>query len=189
MRKVGGIMGEVWKNIEDYPEYEVSNQGRVRSKDRVFYDSLGRKYNKKGQLIKIEKQIGKKDGYTQLMVGVWSRKKMHRLIVARLVAKAFIPNPHNLPQVNHIDENSENNRVENLEWCSANYNMNYGNSLKRRAQSRSRAIKVCDIFGNLIKVCNSAVEASIEFDVSRASISQCCNGAKKSAKGYTFNFN
>ena len=182
-------MDEVWKTIADYPEYEVSNQGRIRSKDRVFYDGLGRKYNKKGQLIKIEKQIGKRDGYTQLMVGIWSGKKMHRLIVARLVAKAFIPNPYNLPQVNHIDENSENNRVENLEWCSAGYNMNYRSSPKRRAQSKSREVKVCDIFGNLIKVCNSAVEASIEFSVSRSSISQCCNGIKKSAKGYIFNFN
>lgn len=68
-------MEEIWKTIEEYPDYEVSNKGRVRSKDRIFYDSLGRKIHKKGQLIKIEKQIGKKDGYTQLMVSVYLNKK------------------------------------------------------------------------------------------------------------------
>ena len=182
-------MTEIWKTIEDYPEYEVSNQGRVRSKDRVFYDSLGRKYNKKGQLIKIEKQVGKKDGYAQLMVCIWSKKKMHRLIVARLVAKAFIPNPYKFPQVNHIDENSENNKAENLEWCSAAYNATYGDKLKRQAKSRSRAVRVYDIYGEFIKLCSSAIDASNEFNVSRASISECCNGNKKSAKGYVFKFN
>ena len=182
-------MDETWRIIEDYPEYEISDKGRVRSVDRVFYDSLGRKYHKTGQLIKVENQIGKKDGYSQLMVSIWSKKKMHRLIVARLVAKAFIPNPNNLPQVNHIDEDSTNNAVENLEWCTAAYNGSYRGIQKRRATSRSRSILVYDIHGELITRCDSAVEASIKFNVSRSSISQCCNGIIEQAKGYKFKFN
>lgn len=182
-------MDEVWRIMEDYPEYEVSNKGRVRSIDRVFYDSLGRKCRKTGQLIKIENQVGKKDGYSQLMVSIWSKKKMHRLIVARLVAKAFIPNPNNLPQVNHIDGDSTNNTVENLEWCTAAYNGSYGDIQKRRAKSRSRSILVYDVYGEFIARCNSAVEASVKFNVSRSSISQCCNGIIKQAKGYIFKFN
>lgn len=182
-------MEEIWKTIEEYPDYEVSNKGRVRSKDRIFYDSLGRKIHKKGQLIKIEKQIGKKDGYTQLMVSVYLNKKIHRVIVARLVAKTFIPNPDNLPQVNHIDEDSTNNNVENLEWCSAAYNVTYGDIIERRSKTRSRPVNVYDINGNFIKLCNSAVEASKCFNVSRSSISNCCNGIKKLVKGYVFKFN
>ena len=79
---------EIWKIIDDYPEYEVSTYGNIRSIDRIFIDSIGRKYYKKGQLLKLKHQT--KDGYTQIMVSLWSNKKYHRLLVHRLVAKAFI---------------------------------------------------------------------------------------------------
>ena len=79
---------EIWKIIDDYPEYEVSTYGNIRSIDRIFIDSIGRKYYKKGQLLKLKHQTDK-DGYTQIMVSLWSNKKYHRLLVHRLVAKSI----------------------------------------------------------------------------------------------------
>lgn len=179
---------EVWKTIEEYPYYEVSSFGRVRSIDRIIVDSWGRKYFKKGQLIKIEKQQTNMN-YTQLMVVVYDVDgKPHRVIVARLVAKTFIPNPNNYPQVNHIDEDSTNNHVDNLEWCTALYNINYGETIQRRSKTRSRAIDVYDLDGNYLDTCESAVEASKKYDVSRPSISECCHNKKESVKDLIFKF-
>ncbi len=181
-------MTETWKTIEEYPEYEVSNYGNVRSIDRFFIDSLGRKYYKKGKILKLKIQKDNKYPYQQVMVCIWSNKKMHRLIVARLVAKAFIPNPQNLPQVNHIDENSLNNRSDNLEWCTCKYNVNYGNSIKKRSKNKCRSIDVYDSELNFIETLSSAIEVSKKYNISRSMISQCCNGYFKFAKGYHLEF-
>lgn len=178
---------EIWKTILDYPEYEVSNYGNIRSIDRKFVDSWGRTYHKKGQLIKLEIQITK-TGYKQIMVHISSNKKSYRLIVARLVAKAFIPNPNNLPQVNHIDENSLNNRVDNLEWCTCVYNINYGDNIKRRSTTKKRKIDVFDINGNFIETMPSGKETSEKYRVSRGSVSSVCNGYRHSVKGMIFKF-
>ena len=180
-------MKEIWKTIEEYPEYEVSTLGNVRSKDRDYVDTRGRLYHKKGQLIKLEIQQ-RDDDYKQVMVHISSNKKSYRLIVARLVAKTFIPNPNNYPQVNHIDENSLNNNVNNLEWCDCKYNINYGTYLERRAKSKSRAIDVYDINNNFIETLSSGVGVSKKYNVSRGSVSSVCNGKRNSVKNYIFKF-
>ena len=100
---IENLPGEIWKDIEGYEGfYQVSNKGRVKS----FC-------NKKIILLKIYKDRG---GYNKAALCLGDRKK-HSL-VHRLVAKAFIPNPKNLPEFNHIDGNKENNCVENLEWIT-----------------------------------------------------------------------
>lgn len=179
---------EIWKTIEDFPEYEVSNFGNIRSIDRDFTDSLGRLYHKKGQLIKITYQKDKKSEYKQAMVHIWSNGKDYRLIVSRLVAKTFIPNPNNYPQINHKDENSLNNNVDNLEWCTCEYNIRYRDLIERRAKKKCRAIDVYDKELNFLETMPSGVEASKKYGVSKSSISQSCNGTSYFVKNYHFEF-
>lgn len=108
---------EIWKDIPGYESrYQVSNMGQVRSLKNVF-----------GQFrIKSQQELRKNKGLHYKSVMLFDGNKYHTCLVHRLVAQAFIPNPNNLPQVNHIDEDPTNNTVENLEWCDAKYNINYG---------------------------------------------------------------
>ena len=181
-------MIEEWKTLEEYPDYEVSNMGNVRSKDKEIIDSWGRHYYKKGQNLKLQIQVGKKDHYAQVMVSVRKNRKWHRLIVARLVAKTFIPNPDNLPQVNHKDENSLNNCVDNLEWCDAHYNIHYKDKIQRGSYNKRLLIDVYDSSMNFIETIKGAVEASKKYNVSRQHICGCCKGRNKFAKGYHFEY-
>lgn len=111
-------MIEEWRTVKGYEGlYEVSSLGRVRSLDR--YDRMNRFW--KGRILNLHTGTG---GY--LFVALSSNGKEKNYLVHRLVAQAFLPNPDNLPQVNHRDEVKINNRVENLEWCDREYNINYG---------------------------------------------------------------
>ena len=106
-------MEEIWKPIKGYEgRYEVSNYGRIKS-----YVT-----NKNGSIIKGTVH---KDGYQYLIVSDANHNR-EGFYVHRIVATHFIDNPNNYQQVNHIDENKLNNRVDNLEWCTASYNVNYG---------------------------------------------------------------
>ena len=110
-------MEEIWKSILGFEDYTVSNLGRVM--------------NKHGRIMK---QSNHKQGYK--LIGLKKDKKLYCKQVHRLVALAFIPNPDNLPQVNHKDECKTNNCVDNLEWCDAKYNINYGTGIQRHIASR-----------------------------------------------------
>lgn len=125
------MQDEIWKDviiekngiIYDYSGlYKVSNLGRIKSYVR----------SKDGKIMSPKKEKG---GYMQICLRSDGNKEIFK--VHRLVATAFLPNPDNLPQVNHKDENKENNNVNNLEWCSASYNTNYGTR-----NERDRAKKV-----------------------------------------------
>ena len=105
---------EEWKDIEEYEGmYQISNLGRVKS--------LSRKYSPKEYILKQKTQA---NGY--LSVTLFKNGIGQTLTVHRLVAKAFIPNPNNLSQVNHLDENKTKNIVDNLKWCSPKENCNFG---------------------------------------------------------------
>ena len=119
---------EVWKDIKGYEGvYQVSNQGRVRSLDRL--NSAGKRM--KGS---IRRQSKNSNGY--LYVNLCLNGKSFNCSVHRLVAITFIPNPDNKYTVNHKNENKEDNRVENLEWMSLQENLRYGTHDIRMAQTR-----------------------------------------------------
>ena len=120
-------MEEFWKDIEGYEGwYQVSSQGRVRSVERyVNYKKTGLS-NRKSRILKA-----KKDYYGYMVVNLSVNCKVKTMKIHRLVADAFIPNPDNLPCVNHKDEDKTNNFVDNLEWCSVAYNNTYGTRIDR----------------------------------------------------------
>ncbi|MBQ1581316.1 MAG: HNH endonuclease [Prevotella sp.] len=119
-------MTEEWKPVAGYEGlYEVSNLGRVKSLN----------YHHTGKEGLLKQNIEKTNPYPYAMVCLYKDGKCATPKVHKLVAMAFIPNPDNLPQVNHKDEDSLNNCVNNLEWCTAKYNANYGTRNKRMAKS------------------------------------------------------
>ena len=125
-------MEEIWKPVIGYEGlYEVSNLGRVRSIDRLVKYSNGQIHLHKGRML--SPGLVHKLGYLQ--VALCNNGKIKHKMVYRLVAEAFLPNPDNLPQVNHRDENPFNNCVENLEWCTIEYNINYGTRTQKAIES------------------------------------------------------
>lgn len=112
------MMEEIWKTIKDFPNYEVSNMGNVRSV--IHKDRFGRK---QGGHVLTPQADGRG---LYLHVGLRKDGKVIYRNVHRLVAITFIDNPHNYPEVNHKDENKKNNAVSNLEWCTHQYNNVYG---------------------------------------------------------------
>lgn len=125
---------EIWKPVLGYEGlYEVSSYGRVKSVDR-YVKACYEKYRlHKGKVLSPAK-----DRYGYLSVVLSYNGKHKTITVHILVAQAFIPNPDDLPIINHKDEDKTNNRVENLEWCTAKYNMNYGT---RNIRIKDTAIK------------------------------------------------
>ena len=107
------------------------------------------------------------------------------------MAIAFIPNPDNLPFVNHKDENPSNNKIENLEWCTHLYNMTYGTCQERARTThleRTLSILMYDKEGILKVTFNSVVEAEKETGIPHSNIIACCKGRLKTAKGYVWRY-
>ena len=162
---------EIWKPIE-YEGYEISNLGRIKS---YKIDKVN------GRIMKPTKCT---KGYLQLDLSLDGRKREHRvhLAVHRLVAKAFIPNPNNFPEVNHIDEDKTNNCVDNLEWCTGKYNCNYGTHIERIAEKTRKSIYSIDRDGNIEYFCGVR-EAGRKLSKPYTSISAVLNGRRKTAHG------
>ena len=160
---------ENWKKIPN-SMYSVNNKGQVRN-------------DKTGRILK--QQI--RNGYPAVRLYMNGTKSLHN--VHRLVAEAFIPNPDNLPQINHKDEVKTNNFVENLEWCDGKYNCNYGTRNKQISDINKKEVWVCTTSGELIFF-DSCISASKWFETTPESISSSIrqrNSLYKNLIGYVPN--
>ena len=178
-------MIEVWKDIEGYEGlYQVSNLGNVRSLDRIVDYGHSKAY-RKGKNLSGSYASG---GYAQVQLN--HNKKTKQELIHRLVAKAFIPNPNNLPCVNHKDENKRNNCVENLEWCTEKENINYGTRTVRRTKTVSVPVVMCDLDGAGIMEFDSVNEAARKIHSINiaGNITECCKGRRKTACGYKWKY-
>lgn len=148
-------MCEIFLDVEGYETlYEISNLGNVRNKTS-------------GRLLKPKKSKTHK-GYLSITL---SKNGIHKgYLIHRLVAKAFIPNPNNLPQVNHKDCNRANNNVDNLEWCSVQYNNEY---------SLAKPVAQYTLDGKFIAKYKSLHEAERQTGIHQTSISSFLHGYKK----------
>ena len=114
-------MEEIWKDIKGYEGYyQISNMGNVKSLERTVTKSNGVVQIRKERIMNKREST---DGYYIAKLNVNNHSKS--IAIHRLVAQHFIPNPDNLPEVNHIDTNRKNNRVDNLEWCTHKDNVRY----------------------------------------------------------------
>ena len=162
------MQNEIWKDVPGYAGlYQVSNTGRVKSFKNQY-----------GHGIRILKGEKTQAGYIQVSLNK-KRYKIHRL-----VAMAFIPNPDVLPQINHKNEIKTDNRAENLEWCTAKYNVNYGTAIERRSKKRGKPV-LCIETGNVFESCKAAGR---EMNLDFSHIAKCCREILPRHKGFHFKF-
>ena len=156
---------EYWSEIEGYNgRYSVSTFGRVWNNERN----------------RLLCGFIRSDGYKNVGLRKKTNKNPNYFLIHRLVAKAFLPNPKNLPQVNHRDENKLNNRVDNLEYCNAQYNNEY---------SHAKEVAKLDLkTGDVIETFKSASEAERQTGIQQSHIAECCNGKIKSAGGFGWSY-
>ena len=175
------IMREKSLDFLGYPNYSVTDDGKVFSLN----------YNHTGEKKELKQR---KDKYGYFGVTLFNENGKKCLLVHRLVALAFIPNTDNLPQVNHKNEIKTDNRVENLEWCDAVYNMNYGTRNKRSAEKqlnrkdKSKPVKQFTKDGLFLKEYQSMKEAARQTGFYKSAIVNCVQGRTKSSYGYIWRY-
>lgn len=162
--------------------YEVSNLGRIKSVERIVKRN-NNIYNWKEKILTPQIE---KNGYIRFVLS--KNGKMYRILAHRAVAETFIENYSNKPQVNHKDGNKLNNRVENLEWVSAQENTLH--SLKNNLRKPQKVKKIAQFDKNMqfIKLWNSAKDIELELKVRTSHIYSCCNNKLKQAKGYIWKY-
>ena len=148
------MVKEIWKSTQGF---KVSNKGSVK--------------NNSNRELSLELT---RNGYLRVT------KNNKHYLVHRLVAQAFIPNPDNLPCVNHKNEDRTDNRVENLEWCTYSYNINYGS----RNSKMSKKVNQLTLEGELVKVFDSIREASRYTGIPAPNILNCCKGNLNKTHGF-----
>jgi hypothetical protein len=182
-------MIEIWRDIKDYEGlYQVSNLGRVKSLKRT-------RINKGGSTSIVKETILtplKTDrGYLQVRLYKDGKNKLLR--IARLVAEAFIPNPDNLPTVDHINRIRTDNRVENLRWATMDLqvkNRDTEGIIEKMINkpSLSKSVKQYTLDGQLVAEYPSIAEASRQTGTSHSKIVLVCQGKRKTAGGYIWQY-
>lgn len=179
---------EEWRPVVGYEGlYEVSNLGRVRSLDitRIQLSRKGNPFKRRicGHILKAG--YNSVTGY--LYVNLWNRIG-HTYRVHRLVAMAFIPNPYNLSDVNHKDENKLNNRVDNLEWCTKQYNLTYNGLVERRSAPRRKYVEQLTLEGQHIAYYFGVKNIERLTGYRSCNISAACRGEKPQYRGYIWRY-
>ncbi len=178
MKGYGALMSstEIWKDIEGFEGlYQVSNMGRVRSLDRE--DMRG--HHVKGKALSERPNKG------YLGVALYRDGNAKGYPVHRLIAKAFLDNPSNLPEVNHKDEDKTNNATSNLEWCTRRYNCNYGTRNDRVGKASGKSIYVVMNSGHCYFF-RSATKAAELLGLNTQAICNCLHGRCKHHRGFSF---
>lgn len=172
---------EIWKDIPNYiGVYKISTYGNIKSLKR----STKNQYK---NIEKIKSTFITNSGY--IAVDLFKKSRAERFLVHRLVAKIFIPNPNNLPQVNHIDGNKQNNNINNLEWCSNSQNMKHAYKNKLEIPNR-KVIMQFSKDGEFIKEWESINLASKELKINRSNIIRVCKNDtnRKIAGGFIWKY-
>lgn len=181
---------EEWRDIEGFiGYYQVSNYGRVRGLDRyIKVDKQGDLTLHKGRIMKLTKRIGRPNEKTSyVVVNLRKNGKSYVRPVHRLVAKAFLDNPLNLPTVNHKDGDKGNNLVTNLEWASYSDNNKHALETNLR-QPRGIPIAQFNLNHILIQTYRSASEASRITGLDRGSICHCLRHRRDSYAGFIWEY-
>lgn len=194
-------MQEIWKDVSGFEGYyQVSNFGNVRSVDR-YVRSKGKPTFRKGTCMKL--QVNHKGYYSVIL---HKESKAYPKVIHRLVATAFIPNPDNLPQVNHKDTNKKNNEVSNLEWCTNQENQTHAKAngcygpftqkqyetvnrnLQKARKARLKSVIQMDVNFNKIREFRSIKEAERETGVNNSKICACCKERRNTAGGFRWKY-
>lgn len=189
-------MKEEWKDIKGYENYyQISNLGRIKSS--IWFN--GHEYIHREKILKPQNN-------KYLTVRLAKNKKIKQYTIHRLVAIHFIENKENKPYVNHIDGNKHNNRVDNLEWCTAKENTNHAynnglikkitnkkkeailNNVKKAWGKNRKRVRQYDLKGNLIREYKSVSEAGKINNIPFSNISNCCRKNVHTAGGYIWKY-
>lgn len=176
---------EIWKDVLNYEGlYKVSNYGRIKRTTKTIKKKNGVLYLIKE---KEKKPYTNKNGYSYVTL-YNAHYKAKTIQVHKLVAQSFISNPNKYPCINHKNENKLDNRVENLEWCSYKYNINYKNAHIKSSISHKKKILQFSLDNVFINAFDSAIDAKQKTKIDNGSISRCCYGKSKTAGGFLWRF-
>ena len=173
---------EEWRDIQGFEGcYQVSNMGRVRSISRIVRSGKNKQRRTNGRVLTPWKT---KHGYLSVALGRREKQSIHRL-----VAKAFIPNPNNYPDVNHKDEDKSNNNLSNLEWCNHSYNALYGTCQERLLKHKNTPVEMIDKETHKVLALFESMKIAMrETGVNKVTISAVCRGIRRTGGGYLWKY-
>lgn len=167
-----GNSQEIWRPVKGYEKlYKVSNFGRIKKTYK----------NGKQKILKHGKN---KQGYWQICLSKENIQKSFK--IHRLVAQAFIKNPLNKKEVNHIDGNKNNNKVDNLEWCTPKENIQHAYKTGLKKCIGGKKINQFNLSGEFINQYNSIGQAQRKLKTYH--IVDCCKGKRKTSGGYVWRY-